>query len=243
MRTDRARIGVIVLSTNLTVEAEFRQMLRDGVSFHVARCQIADTARNEAEKEASFLKMEGHLIEAARRVAMVKPDVILFACTIGSFLSNEIGELSIETKVTNETGIPSVTTSTAVVEAITALNLKNICLVSPYPQEMGIKEKKALERRVPGLRVGAMKHMGIMSSFEKNFISPAITERCAREIITPETDGLFISCTALPTLELIEPIETDLKIPVITSTQASFWASLGRCRVTYNSGYGRLFKC
>ena len=54
----RARLGVIVLPTNLTVEYEFRQMIPEGVSFHVARCLMPDTAKSEKEKEDLSLGWE-----------------------------------------------------------------------------------------------------------------------------------------------------------------------------------------
>ncbi|MFH1744203.1 MAG: hypothetical protein ABIH23_34815 [bacterium] len=140
MVADRARLGVIVLSTNLTVEIEFHCMLPEGVTFHVARCQISDVAKDELEKEAVFLRMEDQVVQAARQVAMAKPDVILFTCTIGSFQTNENQPVSMDEKITQSTRIPTVTTSTAVIEAIETLKLKNISLVSPYPEGMGRKE-------------------------------------------------------------------------------------------------------
>ena len=185
--------------------------------------------------------MEGRILQAARRIAMAEPNVILFACTIGSFLSDEAQPVGLEEKMTRATGIPAVTTSTAVIEAIETLRLKNISLISPYPEGMGHKEKAALERRIAGLRVRSMQHMGIMSSFAKNLVPLALTERLAKETIAPEADGLFISCTALRSMELIDPLEKDFQIPVVTSTQASLWACLQRCHIRGPSGFGRLF--
>ena len=87
-----------------------------------------------------------------------------------------------------------------------------------------------------------MKHMGVIGSFEKNLIPLSVTDRFSRDTIAPNTDGLFISCCqALRTMELIEPIEKDFQIPVITSTQASLWACLRRCHINGPSGFGRLF--
>jgi len=238
----RARIGVIVLSTSVTVEYELNRMVPDGVSVHVARCHFADTSRDEKEKETAFLDMEDQIIRAAEQVAMVRPDIILFACTIGSFLGDKNHHRDLADKMTRATGVPSITTATAVIEAIQALELGKITLISPYPQGMGVREKEILEAEIPGLRVLTMHHMGIIGSFEKNMIPPADTYRLARETVDRKSDGLFISCTALPTMELIEPLEEDLHIPVISSTQASLWACLRQCRIRGRSGYGRLFE-
>lgn len=237
----RARIGVIVLSTNLTVENEFRTMVPEGVSYHVSRCLIPDAAKDEQEKEGLFLGLGDNVIQAARQVAMTHPDIILFACTVGSFLGDEDHHAELSDMITRTTGIQSLTTASAVVEAIRSLGLKRITLISPYPEGMGGKEKEFLERQVPGLSVVRMKHLGVISSFEKNLIPLDATYHLARETATRESDGLFISCTALRTMEIIEILERDLKIPVVTSTQASLWACLRRCHVKGSARFGRLF--
>jgi maleate isomerase len=238
----RGRIGVIVLSTSLTVEFEFSHMLPDGVSFHVTRCRFADTSKNEKEKEAAFLQMEDQVIRCAEQVAMVRPDVILYACTVGSFLGDQNHHRVLADKMTHATGIACITTTTAVIDAIQALGLKKITLISPYPESMGAKEKTVLEQEIPGLRVLTMNHMGVLGSFEKNLIPPADTYRLAKKTVDAKADGLFISCTALRTMELIEPLEQDLQIPVISSTQASLWACLRKCRIRGIAGFGRLFR-
>jgi len=237
----RARLGVIVLSTNLTVEYEFCHMLPDGVSFHVSRCLIPDSSKNEREKEGEILGLEEDILQAGKQVAMSRPDVILFACTVGSFLGNEGRHSEISDALTRATGIESVTMTSAILEAIQSLGLKKVTLISPYPEGTGMREKDFLERSIPGLAVVSMKHLGIISSFEKNLVPYSTTYRLAREMVTHETDGLFLSCAALRTMEIIEPLEKELGIPVVTSTQAGLWACLKRCRVKGSPQFGRLF--
>ncbi len=237
----RARLGVIVLSTNLTVEYEFRQMIPDGVSFHVSRCLIPDSSRDEREKESVFLGLEEGMLQAGMQVAMSRPNVILFACTVGSFLGNEGRHSELSEALTRATGIESVTMTSAVLEAIRSLELKKVTLISPYPEGTGVREKQLLERSLPGLTVVSMKHLGIISSFEKNLIPYSTTYRLAKEMVTAETDGLFLSCSGLRTMEIIGPLEKQLGIPVVTSTQAGLWACLRRCRVKGSRQFGRLF--
>jgi maleate isomerase len=172
---------------------------------------------------------------------MAQPDIILFACTIGSFLGGQGYDEEISAKITQATGIQSITTASTVLEAIQSLGLKKITLISPYPEGTGIKEKEFLEKSILGLKVLTMKHLGVISSFEKNLLLPSSAYRVARETIVREADGLFISCTAWRTIEIIESLEKDLQIPVITSTQASLWACLKRCHVRGSVKFGQLF--
>ena len=99
----RAKLGVIVLSTSLTVENEFRHMVPDDVSYHVARCLIPDSARSEREKEDQFLSIEQNVLVAAGQLAMAQPDLILFACTIGSMLGGTGHDLAISERITKAT--------------------------------------------------------------------------------------------------------------------------------------------
>lgn len=58
----------------------------------------------------------------------------------------------------------------------------------------------------------------------------------------PESEALFISCTNLHTIEIIEKLENDLHKPVITSNQATTWNILRLAGIDDKiQGYGQLF--
>jgi maleate isomerase len=49
--------------------------------------------------------------------------------------------------------------------------------------------------------------------------------------------------TDFRTVEIIEILERELKCPVVTSNQASFWCALRNCGINDNlKGFGQLFK-
>ncbi|MBI5441726.1 MAG: aspartate/glutamate racemase family protein [Deltaproteobacteria bacterium] len=237
----RAKLGVVVLSTNLTVEDEFRRMMPADISYYVARCVIPDASTSDREKEAELLALEKNLGAAARSVAMTRPELILFACTIGSMLGGAGYDLAVSERIARATGIPALTTGTAVVEALRSLGLRRLTVVSPYPEALGVVEKGHLEASVPGLSVLSMKHLGVVGSYEKNLLPASLAAGTAKEALVAGCDGLFVSCTAWPTLQVIEPLERELGLPVITSTQASLWACLRRCGIRDRLPFGRLF--
>ena len=56
-------------------------------------------------------------------------------------------------------------------------------------------------------------------------------------------DGLFISCTALKTLEILEKIEEKYNTVVISSNQAIIWDCLRLANIKIKiNGYGKLFQ-
>jgi len=68
-----------------------------------------------------------------------------------------------------------------------------------------------------------------------------------RAAVTPEADGLFLSCTNTTQIEIIEQAEEITGLPIVTSNQAVMWwalrelaAKLGGSIAT--RGTGRLFQ-
>ena len=100
----------------------------------------------------------------------------------------------------------------------------------------------------PGLRRGRPTHgleileiKGFGTVTVRSEIMPENTYRLAREIDTPKAEGIFISCTNLRTIEIIETLEQDVKKPVISSNQATFWKLMRLAGVgSPIKGYGRL---
>ena len=236
----RGRIGVIVLSPNTTVEYEFQRMIPDGVMFYTARCFLPDV-QDKQEKENLLLNIEEPLLQAAREVAGTQPDIILFACTIGSFLKGKNYDIEISDLIEKVTGIKSISTASAVLDALSTLKLRKITMVTPYHEEAGWKEKEFLENNLPSLRVVSMKHLGIIGVNEKGRLLPSSAYHTAKEAFDRASDGIFISCTNWRTMEIIRPLEENLKIPVVSSTQASLWACLKSINTNGTMDFGSIF--
>ncbi|RPJ05016.1 MAG: maleate cis-trans isomerase [Deltaproteobacteria bacterium] len=236
----RGRIGIIVPSTNTTCEEEYRQIVPYGISIHTARVHNPE-AKSEEEKEAAMMRMNQEVERAAREVAGVEPDVIIYACTTGSFLKGPGYDQEVERMVSSRTGIQALTTTTAVVEALRALHLKRIGMATPYTRGIAAREKDFLEQVIPGLKVVSEKNLEMISNLDRGRLLPLTAYRAAREIDTPEVEGIFVSCTNWRTIEVINLLEQDLNKPVVTSNQASVWLALKKMGKTGDKRYGRLF--
>ena len=74
-------------------------------------------------------------------------------------------------------------------------------------------------------------------------LSPNVLYRLAKSVDRPDAEGIFLSCTGLDTLDMIEALEQDIGKPVITSNQASFWMAFRMAGVGESiPGYGRLLR-
>lgn len=236
MRGWRAKLGLIVPSTNSTMEPDFCTLAPAGVTVH--------TARLKTQREATFdtlRKMEELVIPAAVSLADCEVNSICYGCTSGSFVEGPTFAQRIEANIKKETGIEAATTATAMVESMMELNLKKVAVVSPYIE-------KTNERLISfvayyGIQVVALKAFDMIDQFEHANISAEAIYRLARTVDLPEADGVFIACTQLPSIDVAAVLEKDLGKPVIAATAATMWLALKKAGVKEpQDGYGEILK-
>ncbi len=230
------RIGLLIPPPNVVMETECRKIFPPSVTIHATRISRS----TDHVTVDSLLEMGRNTEEAARLLAMTRPDVMIFGCTSGSFIMGVGWDREIRERIARVTPIPAITTSTAVLEGLRALGLKKISLLAPYTEDITLREKKFLEGN--GFQVLGIRGLGISASLEIAEFPIAQIHRLALETNDPQGDGLFISCTNFPTIEIIERLEKELGKPVLTSNQASAWAAwkiLGRREPI--KGFGELF--
>jgi len=142
-----------------------------------------------------------------------------------------------------ETGVPVSTGQEAAELALGALKIKKLLLVTPYRESLNEGMKRRLETR--GFEVLALKTALCPGPSEMSRLSPDLPLRLAREAFreAPHADGIYIPNPKWQTLDAIEPLEQDFKIPVVTTTQASAWWALKMLKIKEaRPGYGRLLK-
>jgi maleate cis-trans isomerase len=231
----RARIGLIIPSTNTINEPEFWRLAPRGVTIHAARA----TSTGEFS-EAYFARLREAGQRCAEDLATAEVDIIAYGCTSGSIVC-PLEE--IVTDLTARTGIPAIATAGSVIAALRALKVRRVAVCTPYVDFINEREEEFLTRHgfevtsLHGLRLGE-------TQAERRSIGrvpPEHVYRMARICDRPEAEAIFISCTNLATLDVIAQIEADLGKPVVTSNQACFWHCLRSLDIPDRiDGYGRL---
>lgn len=236
----RGRIGLLIPAPNTVIEYEFPKMSPEGVSIHISRIHYPETT-NPQKKENNLIKMGSDAIHAAQEIACIKPDVIAFCCTSGSFIKGEGYNREIIKNIEKTTGIPTVTTSSAVLEVFKKLKLKKIVMATPYHKEVVEKEVEYFEKNIPGFKILATNNLGIIGGLPKGNLYPPSAHIAAKEVYIKEAEAIFISCTNWRTIEIINLLERDTGKPVITSNQATMWAILRKIGIcSGNDEYGQL---
>ena len=233
-RHKRAKLGFILMSTDLAAEADFFDIAPADVAIHITRLKTDDYTTNE-----TLSRHIEHMADAASRIQPdTRPDVISYSCTSGSIV---IGEEPIMAEIRK--GAPwaiPMTLVTGVVDALRELDVKKIVVGTPYLDEINTNEAEFLYQK--GFEVLDIQGLNLNTGIEFGTVTPAYWTRFALEIDRPEAEAIFLSCGGIRALEVAAEIEKLIGKPVITSNQAQMWSCLRRAGVDDRiKGFGEIF--
>lgn len=228
----RARIGLVVPSSNTTNGPEFQWAAPDGVSVHMARMRLERTNAETLTEMADEIDRCGDLLSTA------DVDVAVFGCTSGSLVGGSGYEETVESKLQQVAGVPTVATAAAIKRAFAALNVETLAVTTPYIDELNRREAEFLEDA--GYDVLNITGLGMETNVDIGRLFPETAYSEARVVDKSAADAVFISCTDYGTFKFIEQLEQDLGKPVVTSNQATLWATLRTLGVE-TTGPGQLF--
>lgn len=220
----RGRIGLLVPSINTTMETEFWRMAPEGVSVHSAR--IAGGRHGTPEE---LRGMESASKHAAAEVAMVEPDVVVYGCTSGSFFEGPAWNKKICDQLTEITKAPTVTTAGAMAASMLAGGYKKIDVVTPYVDVTNERLKHFLKAH--GVEVLKLGTFDMLDMFDHAKVLPEEIYAKVKEITTPDAEAVFVACTQLRALEVLDLLERDLGKPVYSAVQASAWQAYAAMNV------------
>ena len=132
MAQPRARVGLIIPSVNTYSEPQFNHFAPEGLGIHVARARVA------GEWKRPLPEMKDEIADAAKLLSDAHPDVIVFHCTDTSMTQGPQGEGKILDIVKDATGIDAMATSRLVLDALQALGMKKVVLLTPYKSNKAV---------------------------------------------------------------------------------------------------------
>ncbi len=231
-----SKVGLIALSTDQTIEGDFNKICND-LPLNIFINRIHN--ENPLTKE-NLLKMKKDLQFVADKILPnEKIDTIAYGCTSGTIA---IGEENIKQRILLAKPDCYVTTPiTSAIKAFKKMNIKKIALFTPYPDEVNKTILEYFTRKDVQVISFASLNLNLDSEFAN------VDPNCILEIIskleTENADALFISCTALPVMSILDKLENKIKKPVLSSNQTLIWDAI---RSTgYKSpikGYGKLLR-
>lgn len=212
-------IGVVA-PFDFALDRELWRWAPDDVSLYLTRLPFFTTP--VTVEMAVAIGDRRALRRATRDVLTPKPGVVTFACTSGSFVGGASGEFVLR-RTMHEAGAPTVsTTSGALVEALQLLGIRRLAVATPYID--AVTDRLASFLAEHEVETVARQGLGLLGNIWR--VTYAEVVEIVRAVDRPDAEALFISCTNLPTYDVIEPLERALGKPVITANQVTMWAAL-----------------
>jgi maleate isomerase len=229
---DGAKVGLIIPSVNTTTEPEFAWIAPQHISFHAARVFMNVTTPD------ALREMNAEVRRAAELLATLSPDVIAYACTAGSFVDGPAATTVLLEEIEAVTNCPVVATSSAMVAALHHLGVTRIALATPYPQDVTECERRFF--LATGFDVVSCACLGRSGAGVRPTTFDEIIA-LVRGVDRADAEAIFVSCTDLRALEVVDQLEHELGKPVLTSNQVTLWSileALGHRRPV--NGFGRI---
>jgi len=233
--TTNPKIGVITLSTDFTIEQDFRRLCQNiNVDIYVNRIPFENPLNHK-----NYLKMLDHLSDIANNILPGKKlDAIAYGCTSGTVA---IGDKRIADEIhKSKSGIYVSTPITAAIKTFALLKIKKIAVLTPYPKQVN---KTIFDYLIKNnLKITSFSSFNLEYDSDIAQVDPKYLIETIDKIDHKGADAVFISCTALRAVEVLDQIEKKISKYVISSNQAIIWDCLRSVSINNNiSGYGKLF--
>ena len=228
--TQAIRVGLIVPSSNVTMETEIPAMLHrreqsqpERFTFHSSR------VRMKRVEPAELAAMNAQGADAAAALADADCDVIAYACLVAAMLDPR-GYPAIEADLrmaarTDDREIPVISSAGALVEAIKQLGARTVAVVAPYLP--ALTQTVLAELNNAGIDVCDSISLGVDDNLKVAQLPPSQLPELARQLDTARADAVILSaCVQMPSLASIATVEAELNRPVLSAATATTWKIL-----------------
>lgn len=210
------KLGLMVPANNTTMEAELRAWL-DGASCRTLRIPRGKGLLGPAEIPAYVEQA----LELARGYDPEQTDLVAYGCTAAGFIGGPARDAEIQNRLADITGKPVVTTASAMIAVLKQVGAQRIAVVTPYLDAVNERLRSYLEQS--GISVVRLESFKAATTDELAAITPAQIAALARRTMTPDADAMFIACSQLPTMGILDDLEREFAKPVWSSIKATAW--------------------
>jgi len=209
--------GVLIPSTNTTVEIEYSHLLPPSLQFHVGRLLTSGTGPFSPSKNED-------IDYQSRLLATARVEVISLAQTSASLFADDYDAVTTR-RITAAANVPAVTSAQAVGQAIRALGTTRIAIVSPYSQQVIERARHYYESKF-ALSVVALEGFAATDSYMIGKLGPENARDAFARINRPEIDCFVVPGGNFPTMSFVPAWEQEFGKPVITTNGAALWSMM-----------------
>ena len=230
------RIGLITLGSDFRIEKDFNNVIygRD-VDLYVNRIHCYNPLTNE-----TLAKMADDITDVTKDILPdQKIDCVAYGCTSGTIAA---GYDVIEKNVKLAKPEAKVTTPiTSAIKALKAFNINKVSVFTPYTKSINDSVINYFDKE--NIAVNGLTYFDIESDLDIGKVDEEYLFEVLSKINLEDSEALFVSCTALPVLSIIDKLEKKMNKVILSSNQTLIWESLNA--IGYKNsieGFGKLFK-
>ena len=230
-----SKVGLIALSTDFMIEKDFRKIIENmKIDLFVNRIRSYYPLTKE-----NLIKMAENVTEVSKDILPdEKLDCVVYGCTSGTIASgydsikNKINLAKPEAKV--------VTPSSAAVNALRKMNVKKVSIFTPYSEKLNNDVVDYFKKE--NFIVTSNSYFDILYDNDIAKVDPDYLFEVITKMDLGEAEAVFLSCTNLPALNIIDKLEKKLNKMVFSSNQVLIWDTLQNIKKTEPvNGFGKLF--
>jgi maleate isomerase len=226
--------GVLIPSTNTTVEIEYSRLLPPELQVHVGRLASSGNGPFSPSRDED-------IDHQARLLGTARVEVLSLAQTSASLFAENY-DANVTQRMSKAAGVPAITSAQAIGDAVRALGLRRIALVSPYSQQVIERARHYYQTRY-SLDVLAVEGFAATDSYMIGKLGPENARDAFTRIDRAEIEALVVPGGNFPTMSFVPEWEREFGKPVITTNQAALWAMMRIMRVRDPlPGLGRLLE-
>ena len=230
------RIGLITLGSDFRIEKDFNNVIygRD-VDLYVNRIHCYNPLTNE-----TLAKMADDITDVTKDILPdQKIDCVAYGCTSGTIAA---GYDVIEKNVKLAKPEAKVTTPiTSAIKALKAFNINKVSVFTPYTKSINDSVINYFNKE--NIAVNGLTYFDIESDLDIGKVDEEYLFEVLSKINLEDSEALFVSCTALPVLSIIDKLEKKMNKVILSSNQTLIWESLNA--IGYKNsieGFGKLFR-
>ena len=230
------RIGLITLGSDFRIEKDFNNVIYGReIDLYVNRIHCYNPLTNE-----TLVKMADDITDVTKDILPdQKIDCVAYGCTSGTIAA---GYDTIKSKINLAKPDAKVTTPiTSTIKALKKLNIKKISIFTPYTKTINDSVINYFKKE--NISVNSLTYFDIASDLDIGKVDEDHLFEVLSKIDLKDSDALFVSCTALPVLSIINKLEKKLNKIVLSSNQTLIWDALSL--IGNNEpvvGFGKIFE-
>ena len=230
------RIGLITLGSDFRIEKDFNNVIYEkNIDLFVNRIHCHNPLSNK-----TLVKMAEDITNVTKEILPgQKLDCVAYGCTSGTVAA---GYETIKSKVNLAKPDAKVTTPiTSAIKAIRTLDIKKISIFTPYTKIINNSVVDYFNKEK--IIINSLTYLDLASDLDIGKVDQHYLFEVLSKINLEDSDALFVSCTALPVLSIIDKLEKKLNKIVLSSNQTLIWEALN---LIGNKepviGYGKIFE-